>query len=178
VYGSAGATTIDSGGNAYVFGTASGTIVSSGGTEYILSGGIDSGTTLNGGFEIVSPGGTVSGIISFGDSGGRLVLDQTASSTINVGRINGFTTSSDQLDLADISFNSLQPLGLTPGSNNTTILTVSDGTNMANITLLGQYMAGNFTSASDGHGGTLLTDPPQTAMEQPLVTQPVHTRSE
>jgi hypothetical protein len=37
---------------------------------------------------------------------------------------------------------------------------VSDGTNTANITLLGQYVAGNFTKQSDGNGGTLITDPP------------------
>ena len=30
----------------------------------------------------------------------------------------------------------------------------------ANITLLGQYVAGNFTKQSDSNGGTLITDPP------------------
>jgi hypothetical protein len=30
----------------------------------------------------------------------------------------------------------------------------------ANLTLLGQYVVGQFTSASDGHGGTLIGDPP------------------
>jgi len=35
-----------------------------------------------------------------------------------------------------------------------------DGTHTANILLLGQYVAGNFTIANDGAGGVLVTDPP------------------
>jgi len=51
-------------------------------------------------------------------------------------------------------------------------LTVNDGTHVSNITLLGQYMASNFVIASDGHGGTLITDP---APSPPtLLTQPQH----
>jgi hypothetical protein len=38
-------------------------------------------------------------------------------------------------------------------------LTVTDGTHTASLTLLGQYSAQNFTLASDGHGGTMITDP-------------------
>ena len=34
--------------------------------------------------------------------------------------------------------------------------TVMDGTHTANILLLGQYLAGNFTSASDGPGSTMI----------------------
>jgi hypothetical protein len=48
-------------------------------------------------------------------------------------------------------------------SNLSGTLTVTDGVNTANITLLGQYMAGQFTLASDGHGGTLFGDPSVTA---------------
>jgi len=36
---------------------------------------------------------------------------------------------------------------------------VTDGTHTANLTLLGQYSTGNFSLASDGHGGTVVTDP-------------------
>lgn len=49
---------------------------------------------------------------------------------------------------------------------------MSDGTNTANIALLGQYMAGSFATASDGHGGTMITDPPVQAQTQ--LTQPQH----
>ena len=46
----------------------------------------------------------------------------------------------------------------------------------ANILLLGQYTAGQFTSASDGHGGTVISDPPATAANDPVgVVTPHHT---
>ena len=65
------------------------------------------------------------------------------------------------IDLRDIAFGSGTTLGFTEaGDNLSGTLTVSDGTNTANITLLGQYVAGNFTKQSDGNGGTLITDPP------------------
>jgi hypothetical protein len=38
--------------------------------------------------------------------------------------------------------------------------------NVANIALLGQYVAGSFALSSDGHGGTLVTDPAVVAQTQ------------
>jgi hypothetical protein len=49
---------------------------------------------------------------------------------------------------------------LTSGASASGTLTVSGGGNAANVTLLGQYVVGQFTKASDGHGGTLVGDPP------------------
>jgi hypothetical protein len=46
-------------------------------------------------------------------------------------------------------------------------LTVSDGTHTAKILLLGQYAAGNFHLATDGNGGTLVTDTPAAAATDP-----------
>jgi hypothetical protein len=46
------------------------------------------------------------------------------------------------------------------GKNLSGTLTVTDGMHTANLTLLGQYAAGQYTSATDGHGGTLIGDPP------------------
>jgi hypothetical protein len=43
-------------------------------------------------------------------------------------------------------------------------LTVSDGVHTAHLTLLGQYITAQFTSGSDGHGGTVVTDPSFTMM--------------
>lgn len=37
--------------------------------------------------------------------------------------------------------------------------TVSDGTHTAELALLGQYTADDFAASSNGHGGTLITDP-------------------
>jgi hypothetical protein len=39
-------------------------------------------------------------------------------------------------------------------------LTVQNGAEIANLALIGNYQAATFTSANDGHGGTLITDPP------------------
>ena len=36
---------------------------------------------------------------------------------------------------------------------------VTDGTHAADLTLLGQHSTANFHLASDGQGGTLVTDP-------------------
>jgi hypothetical protein len=61
----------------------------------------------------------------------------------------------DLLNLADLAFGT--------NSNNTGgTLTVSDGTNTANLALLGQYTAASFAMATDGSGGTLIHDPPAT----------------
>ena len=76
------------------------------------------------------------------------------------GVISGFGVPGS-IDLRDIAFGSGTTLGFTEaGDNLSGTLTVSDGTNTANIILLGQYVAGNFTKQSDGNGGTLITDPP------------------
>jgi hypothetical protein len=37
-------------------------------------------------------------------------------------------------------------------------LTVTDGVHTANILLLGDYAANTFAAASDGHGGTIVTE--------------------
>jgi hypothetical protein len=42
---------------------------------------------------------------------------------------------------------------------------VSDGTHTANIAFLGNYVTASFKLASDGQGGTLVTDPPLTLAE-------------
>ena len=38
-----------------------------------------------------------------------------------------------------------------------------------NVTLLGQYVVGQFTSASDGHGGTLIGDQPVGGQPDPQI---------
>jgi hypothetical protein len=41
-------------------------------------------------------------------------------------------------------------------------LTVKEGTHSTTLTLVGSYTTSNFSVTSDGHGGTLITDPPVT----------------
>ncbi len=56
------------------------------------------------------------------------------------------------------------------GANTSGTLTVTDGVNTANLTLLGQYVTAQFTSGGDGHGGTQIGDPPVMAMTEPAPT--------
>jgi autotransporter-associated beta strand protein len=64
------------------------------------------------------------------------------------------------IDLTSILFGAQTTLAYAPNQSDTGgTLTVSDGTHNAAIALLGQYMAGDFHTASDFHGGTLVTDP-------------------
>lgn len=105
--------------------------------------------------------------VTFAGSSGTLQLDQSASFA---GTLSGFG-SQDQLDLTDIAFSSNTTLGYSANSNNSGgALTVGDGTNPANIALLGNYVASMFVTASDGHGGTMITEPPPS--QQQLLTQP------
>ena len=90
-------------------------------------------------------------------SGGTLELDSSVSFG---GTISGFALP-DYLDLADIAFGSNTTVSFSEaGSNLSGTLTVSDGVHTAQLNLLGQYVTSQFTSASDGHGGTLIGDPP------------------
>ncbi|HZP79366.1 MAG TPA: hypothetical protein VFB45_24745, partial [Pseudolabrys sp.] len=174
--GSASGATIASGGTQYVYGSATGTTLS-GGTEYVYAGGTASNTTINGadGFVKINTGATLSGVTLNGGtleitsggsvgaasltfvSGGMLQLDNSQTFS---GTISGFnSTNPDKIDLVDIAFGAQTTLGYTSSTNSGT-LQVSDGTHTANLLLLGNYVAGNFTAQTDGHGGTLITDPP------------------
>ena len=111
------------------------------------------------------------GPVTFAGPTGTLQLHVSSSLT---GQISGFGAQ-DGIDLADVSFGANTTLGYTPNNSSTGgVLAVSDGTHTANLALLGNYMASSFVIASDGHGGTLLTDPPPTSLQQPFLTQPYH----
>ena len=98
--------------------------------------------------------------VTFSDATGHLTLDDASSSQISV---NGFTgdgtlEGSDQIDLKGIDYDSQSfaenydaPKGL---------LTVADGNKTATLQFNGDYQAANFNFVSDGHGGTIVYDPP------------------
>jgi hypothetical protein len=78
------------------------------------------------------------------------------------------------MDLADIPFVSggsgattVSWTQLTSGASASGSLVVSQGTHSANLTLLGNYVTGNFHLLTDGASGTLVTDPPVTAPTDP-----------
>jgi hypothetical protein len=90
------------------------------------------------------------------------------------GTVAGFGEP-DYIDFGGIAFTSGTTISFTEAANNTSgTLVVSDGTHTAQLTLLGQYAATQFTSASDGHGGTLIGDPSQTSTAQAPLVMPPH----
>jgi hypothetical protein len=121
-----------------------------------------SNTTISGGaLEVASGGSTGSGAVMFATSGGgTLQLDDSVHFG---GLVVGFGQPA-LIDLRDIAFGSATTVAFTEAQNNSSgTLLVSDGVNSASITPLGQYVVGQFTSASDGHGGTQIGDPPVVA---------------
>ena len=63
----------------------------------------------------------------------------------------------ESIDLPSIPFGLHTTLGYSENSSDTGgILSVKEGTHVAKITLLGNYMAASFVTTADGHGGTLI----------------------
>jgi hypothetical protein len=153
--------TVQSGGivdlEIYQGGSISGFIVSSGRGAGVGSGGFIDGATINGGeLELGSGSNVGSGSITF-KHGGTLRLDQ---STAFNGLVAGFGKS-DELFLRDIAFGAGTSASFVEASSLMSgTLTVTDGTNTANITLLGQFMTGDFNLRHVKFGGTLVTTAP------------------
>jgi hypothetical protein len=154
---------------------------------------LETGTTItNDGILEATNGGTLQiddPVIGNGNAiiaGGTLVFD--AQSNVNVtfdngtgtptygelvlgnpsdfsGQISGFTGTapdtahSDAIDLAGFDFASTT--FSESSSNGNLVLTATDGSNVATLTL--DDFNGTLSFASDGDGGTLITDPPPTA---------------
>ena len=93
---------------------------------------------------------------------------------VNGGSVNsGAALTADAhsgIDLPDIAFGAQTTLAYTEnGARIGGTLTVTDGRHAAAIALLGNYMAGSFVTAADGHSGTLVTQMQQ-APPQPMPT--------
>jgi hypothetical protein len=106
-----------------------------------------------------------SGQLSFAAETGTLKLDNSASFAGTVAGMTGH----DTIDFADIGPNNVQQPSYS-GTPESGTLTVTDGLHSANIALLGNYLASTFVTSSDGHGETLITDPPSN--QQPFLTHP------
>ena len=75
------------------------------------------------------------------------------------------------MDPAGMGVGVSSTLGYSHSDSNTGgVLAAGDGNHLANVALFGQYMSSSFVAASDGHGGTLISDPPLTA--HPLLSLP------
>ena len=137
-------------------GTAANTTVLSGGYELASSGAMVSGATLSGGTAELENDATGAGTFTF-VSNGTLTLDGTGTYGMFVA---GFTRSGAVADFTGVNFAGARVSFNDTGGTTSGILTVSNGGNVANITLLGNYTAATFVSANDGHGGTIVYDPP------------------
>jgi hypothetical protein len=117
--------------------------------------------------ETITLGSAYAGAVSFLSDTGTLKLEDSSSFGGTVAGLHG----QDAIDVADIGFGASSMLGYAADRSGGT-LSVGDGTHMANIVLLGNYMASSFVAASDGHGGTLISEAAQTSSQTPVVTQP------
>jgi hypothetical protein len=81
---------------------------------------------------------------------------KTTAADLNGATIQNFSVL-DGIDLTTVAFGANTTLGFVENMNNTQgVLTVSDGTHTAAITLLGQYTTASFQDESDGGSGTLV----------------------
>jgi hypothetical protein len=80
------------------------------------------------------------------------------------GEIFGFTgdgtlAGSDHIDLTNLNYNNAIQSQSTYDSV-TGLLAVSNGTSTVDLHFFGSYSQANFKFANDGHGGTIVYDPP------------------
>jgi len=113
-------------------------------------------------------GGTADFLAAFSENvafTGTTGVLELAKSQSYAGKIKGFSlTGGTSLDLGDIGFTSGTTKATFAENSAKTegVLTVTDGTHTAHITLVGDYASSTFTTSSDGHGGTIVVDPQKT----------------
>lgn len=169
-WGAAYNTTLN-GGIQNVYGTATNTTINSAtSVQYVEAGALASNTTIgSGGTENVLAGGSAAGV-TFAGAHAHLVLAHASALT---GSISGWQ-GTDTIDLGDIAFGSQTTLGYAANSNHTGgVLTVSDGSHVATLSLLGQYAAASFALSSDGYGGVLITNPAAAGQVQSVLASPL-----
>jgi autotransporter passenger strand-loop-strand repeat protein len=159
--------TVYSGGKEFVYGVTSGAIISSGGSLFVSSGGTVSASTLRGGTLTVSSGGSVSGgltissgtanisgtvatgqTITFAGSGGDLALYPGNLATFHA-TIGGFSTG-DKFDLGGFAYSASETRSFAEYASHTSgLLTVTDGAEVAKLTLLGNNTSSDFALSND-----------------------------
>ena len=109
--------------------------------------------------------------VTFAASTGMLVLDHSSTFSGEIYNFtgNGTLPGSDQIDLTDIKYSSVQD------SYSNGVLTVTDSSgDTAKLSFNGSYVLANFDFASDGSGGTIVYDPPvpASANQNPATSGP------
>ena len=107
-------------------------------------------------------GGADSGTVTFAGATGILKLDDAPAFSGQIYNLTGTgnLSSSDQIDLKDVSYGPGTTVSYTGDASGGT-LTVSDAQHdTARISLVGNYENSTFTLSNDGSGGTVVVDPP------------------
>jgi hypothetical protein len=120
----------------------------------VSSGGVvAAGLTLSGGTANISGTAGAGQTITFAGSGGDLALNNLP----GFGALIGGFSVGDEFDLGGFTFSAGETRSFTEaGSNTSGTLTVVDGGQTANLTLLGSYATSNFVLSNDFHGGTFV----------------------
>jgi hypothetical protein len=172
-------TIIATGTNAFVIDTGANAITNSGTLEATSSSGLVINSAVDNSGELWAHGGniTANGAVNGGSVvlDGQATLEFGAAVSANVtldaaatgklvlndsfdfsGTVSGFN-GDDQLDLRDIAFGANTSVSYAENQDHTGgVLSVTDGSHTANISLLGQYSADGFSLVADDHIGTLL----------------------
>jgi hypothetical protein len=100
--------------------------------------------------------GADSASVTFLGSTGTLQVDNAVTFSGQIFNFtgNGSLSGSDQIDLRDINYNSVRDAYANG------VLTVTDGSNTAELSFSGSYTLANFAFTSDGSVGTIVYDPP------------------
>jgi hypothetical protein len=128
------------------------------GAEMAAAGGVAQNVTFAGGTLELASGGSLNEIVS------RAAASCSTHRRASTDWLRA-SASPIKIDLRDLAFvaattkTGRQSLpSLTEAASNLSgTFTVTDGVHTASIQLLGQYTASEFATASDGHGGTLIT---------------------
>jgi hypothetical protein len=102
----------------------------------------------------------------FGASAANLSFASGSTGTLRLDASSQFTGTvaglalGNYLDLSDLAYQGNSAPTYSSSGANTGTLAVTQGANTINVALLGSYFANSFVASSDGHGGTLVTDPP------------------
>jgi hypothetical protein len=101
-------------------------------------------------------GASAANVTFASDSTGTLKLD---AASLFSGTVAGLALG-NYIDLSSLAYQGNSSPTYSSTGANTGTLAVTQGANTINVALLGSYLANSFVASSDGHGGTLVTDPP------------------
>lgn len=135
-----------------------GQIIGSTAADSITAGGANETLIGNGGLDTL-----------VGYAGGGDTFKDTAAH-LNGDVVKNFAAAGDRIDVTDLAPSAIAPSFVEDNSNSFGVLSLTDGTHTAKITLFGQFSAAGFHVASDGGSGEIVTytPPPAHALAAPL----------